>query len=1292
MRIKIYTLAIFCITVLYANSLFSQDLFRNFYHISRNTGLSQSTINSIICDSNGYMWFATNDGLNRYNAYDLQYFKHNPQDTNSLGLGRVNCTFIDSTGRLWVGTDQGGLNLFNAEKENFVRYTHQQLNPASILSNDIREIIANKAGEFYLACYGGGVSVFNPATGKSRSILLSNNNITCLAYDADGNLLAGTSTGVEIIVGAYNGIQTASIKQLERLNNIPINRIYKDSRGFIWFGTFSFGAFCYNPQTQEWTHFIDSGKPETRISHNIIRAFSEDANHTILIGTGGGGINLISNQLVVKETIVNQVNNINSLGSNIIYSLFRDKNNNLWIGTYNTGVDVIFDTKDKFKHIRSYGNPNSLSNNAVLAIQNGDDGILWIGTDGGGLNKYNPAKGTYEHFKHNPNIENSISGNVAKSLYLDKKGVLWIGTFNSGLNALNTKTGKFRKYHYSLSNPNCLSSNHIWDIAEDERGNLWLAMLNGGLDCLDPATNRITHYKHDPSDPESLPVNNVSVVEIDSKGNIWIGTEYGGISVMKNGREGRFQNFQQKDYEGNKISSNQICSIFEDSFGLIWIGTLGGGINLYNEKSNKLKVINEKDGLASNLVYAFLEDENGNLWISTNNGLSKYFRTPDMVENPKFQNYDLNDGLQSNEFSPQSACISPSGEMFFGGINGFTAFLPNSIKLNTSKPKLVITDFRIFNKSMEVDKEGSPLTKSLSLTKSIKLSYSQSVITFEFAALNYVVPSKNRYKYRLTGFESSWNDVGTQRTATYTNLNPGRYIFKVIGSNNDGVWNEEGVSVELIITPPYYKTWIFRIALVLIFILGIYLLYKWRLYEFEVQQRKLRKMVDKRTSELLSLNKLLELQNSEIASQKENLEKVNKELEAKQVQIQNQNEELGLHRHHLEEIVAQRTTELERAKIKAEESERLKMAFLSNMSHEIRTPMNAIIGFSSLLEEQETTEEERKEFTRLITTNGESLLVLIDDILELSRIEANQIELTPRAFNLNTFINDLFISFSKLKATGKNFTFSLNSNISPDRIAFMDDRRLRQILMNLLDNAFKFTEIGSVELQVTEKEDFFTFSVIDTGIGIPERALSTIFDRFRKGDESNSQFYRGAGLGLTISKHLAELLKGKIEVESTVNIGSKFSLIIPVHQSEAALTGSKSINYNEMNSSETIDFSGLTILIAEDEVDSYTFLAKLLKLHKIQSIWAKHGEEAVEMNRIYKPAIILMDIKMPVMDGYQALQLIKSETPETIVIAQTAFARSEEEHRIRNAGFDDYISKPLNSKLLFNILDRFYKA
>jgi signal transduction histidine kinase/ligand-binding sensor domain-containing protein len=1137
-------------------STYSQFTYQKFYHLTRYNGLSQSTVNCIVKDSIGYMWFGTNDGLNKYDGYKFTHYKFDQANPRSIGLGRIRTLYIDRKGRLWAGTDQGGLYLYREKYDNFIRYPRSLDRDSKGLYNDIRDILETDNGQFWIATNGNGLILYNP---KNDSVIEINTpqilNINTIEFYED-DLFIGSESGVFQLKGGRNGLRTREIPHpISKLTGISIFKIHAGVDGLLWIGTYGNGAYAYDPKTGNTTEYSTHQQAPRRLNHDIIRDFVEgDDSSTLIMATGGGGLNILDRQRNEITYIKSKLNDQSSLNTDIIYTFYRDDINNLWIGTYNGGVNVLFRAKDKFGHIKSFGGEFDISNNSVLSIIEAGNGKLWVGTDGGGLNLFNPSTGISQHFRHNPLNSNSLSGDVIKTLLLDSRGKLWAGTFNKGLTVFDPASNRFTRYYYDPSDTSGLSQNHIWDIAEDKDGNVWLATLGGGLDMFDVQMNRFTHYRNNPSSPTSLSDNVLSSILYDSKGNLWIGTEFGGVNKLIDKNKGIFKVYNRGDSKG-LISSNQISSIFEDSNQNIWVGTIGGGLNLYIESEDRFISYTEADGLASNLIYGMLEDNAGNLWLSTNNGLSEFINGTKNTALVSFKNYSIGDGLQSNEFSPQSACKTSDGVLYFGGINGINYFNPAHIIFNDHIPPIVITDLKIFNKSVTLGASGSPLSKPISQTREIKLSYKQSMITFEFAALDFTMPTKNQYKYMLEGFETKWNDVGNMRIATYTNLNPGKYIFKVVGSNNDDKWNLKGASIHLIITPPFWKTWLFRIALLITCILLILAFYRLKLRSLENNKKVLKNLVDERTRDLLNLNHLLEKQNKEIQFhreellvQKENLIKINHELARKQDKIQEQNEELEKHRHNLEELVNQRTSELEKAKLKAEEADRLKSSFLSNMSHEIRTPLNAIVGFSALIAESDSTTEERNEFIKQINNSSETLLVLIDDILDLSKIESNQLKIISSEINVHEFMDELYTSFSLRQKPALKLLLATPQR-DKNLVLVSDRTRLKQILTNLLDNAFKFTEEGYIKLGAELSAGTIIFCVEDSGIGMSEMVLNKIFDRFYKSDENTQRIYRGTGLGLTITKKLVKLLGGEISVSSNEGNGSSFKIVLPCSNS-----------------------------------------------------------------------------------------------------------------------------------------------
>jgi signal transduction histidine kinase/ligand-binding sensor domain-containing protein len=1099
------------------------------------------------------LWFGTNDGLNKYDGYEFTHYKHEPGDNKSLSLGRVFSIFLDSRGRLWAGTDQGGLNLFDPKSDNFQRYLIAQTDINEGQVNDIRHILETRDGKLWVATYGLGLWLFDPEERsftpfRSETI----NFINQICYDPSGDIWVATSSGVFILNKGINGLNNSgSLIPVPQLAKLNILSLLADNQGLIWIGTYGMGAYQYNTKSGNLIHFSTAEPSDRKLSHNIIRAFIEDLDGNILVGTGGGGIDVIGTENKKEGNVSHKLNYQYSLNTNIVYGFFRDRTENLWIGTYNGGVNVVYRHKDKFGHLKSYGGSNDLSNNAILAIEEDQSGNLWIGTDGGGLNVYDPESSSFRHFRHIGNNPQSISGDVVKSLAFDHEGILWIGTFNAGLTAFDIEKNYFKRYYASADSPHTISENHIWDIEVDDMGNIWLGTLGQGLDCYVKEENRFLHFRHHPDTSTSLSNDFVSALLFDSKGRLWIGTEFGGLNMLVDAGKGEFRRFERLPGDTISLSSNQISTIFEDSKGNLWIGTVGGGLNLYNEEDRTFRRFTVRNGLANNLICAILEDSYGTLWISTNNGLSRFTPPEDGKSSGGFRNFYAGDGLQSNEFSPQSACATRSGKIYLGGIDGINYFSPSTIDINRNIPKIVLTNFLIFNKPVEIGGDSLLMKQHISQTRELHLSYKQAVITFEFAALDFNIPSQNRYKYKLEGFEEDWNDVGNRRTATYTNLDPGRdYTFRVIGSNNDGVWNNEGLSIDIYIKPPFHKTWGFRLGLILLVICLIFLTYRLKVNSLQQHRKKLKLLVDARTSELLKLNKVLETQNQEIQfhreellTQKESLILANQELEKNQVKITEQNFELEKHRNNLEGLVKVRTAELEKSKREAEKSDQLKSAFLSNMSHEIRTPMNAIIGFSALLAEPDINQREKDEFVQQINTNSEILLVLIDDILDLSKIESNQLSLSFGPIDIKSFIIELHKTFVITKKPW--IDFRLETNIEDGEKIYSDRTRLRQILINLLDNAFKFTDHGYVKLEVSCQNEFVKVAVEDTGIGISTEILERIFDRFYKSDHPPEKIYRGAGLGLTITRKLVEMLGGKIKVTSQMEKGSRFEITLP---------------------------------------------------------------------------------------------------------------------------------------------------
>jgi signal transduction histidine kinase/ligand-binding sensor domain-containing protein/CheY-like chemotaxis protein len=1267
-----------------------------FYHLSHEQGLSQSTVNSIIKDSEGFFWFCTNDGLNRWDGYAFTHYFHNEDDEHSIGLGRVNALIEDKDNVLWFATNQGGLSRFNRDFNSFDNFPISDSTEIVSEYNNITSIIS--FGDFLLlGTFDKGICLFDKRKEEYRQVSLQHGETKSLQglidiqlfIDKTNNIWVAHSQGVFLVHYSLLLKDNLLVVDREYLNGQSVLEVYNDKEGHIWFGTYESGAYRLNVSTNKLFHLPYGRADSKHLNHPIVRTFNEDPEGNLWIGTGGGGVNIYNPQTGQIKYVIQKLADKYAISSNIVYYIYNDSEHNLWIGTYNGGVSYTSWYRQSFNHVRSFGSQGDLNNNAILSFCEVPDGKIWIGTDGGGINVYNPLTG-----KHSPlHIEGYALPQVVTALKTDTKGKVYIGTYRDGFLIYDYSTGVLKQF--LESDKNSIESNDIWDIALDStEETIWLATLGGGLNKYIASENKFYHYKHDTEDKTSITEDYLSTVFLDDEDNVWVGTYHGGICLLKKNSESGFVRFKHDSI--SNLKSNEIKVIYQDSKGRMLFGTQDGGLNVLHPGSESFSVFQTQDGLPSNTVQGILQDDTGVLWLSTNNGLARVqFVGDDTLVS---RNYTKLDGLQANEFNIHSTFKDKHGKLYFGGINGYNSFYPLNIFDYQKVGEMILTNMYIFDKKVEVGDANSHIEKSLTYAKKVRLKHRQTTFTFEYAMLDYSVPELNTYEYRLVGFDENWVSVGNRRRATYTNIDPGTYTFEVRGVNSQGLPSKSTASLEIILAPPFYKTPLSRLFTIGVILLLLMVIYRFRVQTLRLQGETLQSMVDERTAELRSLNTVLENRNAEINKQSEELRsKQQSLLEANQMleksfnKIENQNIELSKHRYNLEEIVKERTIELEKAKKMAEESEQLKMAFLSNMSHEIRTPMNAIVGFASLLADEKLDQNEKTEYIRQVNMNSESLLILIDDILDLSKIEANQLTVKKATFEVNSFLNEIFFNWQLLKQKGNSpveFEYS-NSLKDKEVYIYSDEVRLRQILNNLLDNAFKFTSKGVIEVLLNKEGNDIIFSVRDTGIGINTEDVGHIFNRFRKGEDSGKKLYRGAGLGLTISNKLAKMLNARLWVNSRKGEGSQFYISVPCGK----------ISTHEISEKPQLlpdegknDLSLLKVLVVEDEETNFNYLNGVLKKRKIEVDWARNGEEAVKLVSVNSYHLILMDIKMPVMDGVEATKKIKSMFPKQIIIAQTAFARPEEESEFRKVGFDDYLAKPIKSKKLLHIIEQYISS
>ncbi len=810
-----------------------------FEHITIEDGLSHSKVNTILQDSRGFMWFGTNDGLNRYDGYEIVEYQRDIDDPHSLSHNLIRDIFEDSKGRLWIATDAGGLNLYDRDHDCFIRFRHDPNDPFSVSSNNINEIAEDKNHNLWFATRNG-LNRLEPDSGKFYHYLHDPEypagpggaEIQTLLIDSMQNIWLGLrGSGIELFNidreththYRYDPDDPGSLKDKDILS------MSVDSHNNLWIGTNVEGLGRFDEAGNRFIHYANF----YNMKMPAIRAIFERENGDLWIGSRMG----LFVYDPIRRTIqhfTHEEKDSHSLIHPSVLCIYKDRAGHIWLGTRG-GICYFNSNVDAFHHYIPIPNdPHRLNCGVVYSLYEDSRGKLWVGTETGGINILDRETDLFSYIMHKPGNQNSLTNNNIKAIMEDRYGDFWIGTFARGVTRYNPFTKQFRHYRHDPSNPFSLSNNDVYSIVEDGKSDLWFAS-HRGISRLDRASERFINYLHDPEDENSLSNNDCKTIFIDKSGTIWIGTFRGLNRFVP--QTGQFIRYMHGEKDSTSLSCSFIEVMYEDSKNRFWVGTQGGGLNLFDRETGKTIAYTRKEGLPSSSVYGILEDDHGRLWCSTNSGI---FRFDPQSEEIKI--FDVTDGLQSDQFNYKAFFRSPSGEMFFGGMNGFNAFFPDSIRQETFVPPVVITDFKIANQSVSIGEPDSPLSKHVSETDHIILYPEQSIITFKFAVLNYTASQKNQYAYRLEGFEDDWNYVGTQRTATYTNLPPGTYRFQVKGANNHGYWNEVGTSIYITKKPPFYQTSLFRIVAVLSIVFGVIFLYRLRVAGMMKRTRDLKSM------------------------------------------------------------------------------------------------------------------------------------------------------------------------------------------------------------------------------------------------------------------------------------------------------------------------------------------------------------------------------------------------------------------------------------------------------------------
>lgn len=1221
----------------------AKDLFK-FMHLSINDGLSNNQVRTILKDSQGFMWFGTARGLDRFDGINFKVYRHNPFDSTSIQFNSIDFLFEDFEGMIWIKSLQDFV-IFDPGNESFTRPGNFYKN-TRIPVNSINNLYLDQDGNTWFLTANRGLFKYNHDDLSIDSLVhkdsdpesISNQPPAAMDQDAVGDFWIVNSSGLVEKVDH----QTHEVVQRFDLSNrfgseVFTFRLFVDKDDDVWVYSPGqpYGAFFINPISGKVTH-CGTDSEAFRLNNNLVSSIVQDNHGLIWLSTDHGGINLIDKENQTVKYLVNNPDDEYSLCQNSVNFLYKDNQSIIWAGTFKRGISYYHENLIRFEHYRNLPSvKNSLPYNDVNCFVEDKKGNLWIGTNGGGLLYFDREHNTFQTYKHEPNDSESLGSNIIISLCIDRNEQLWIGTYLGGLDRFDGKI--FHHHKHDPNNLSSLSDNRVWKVFEDSRHNLWVGTLNGGLDLYD--REKDVFYHNLATDMNSVGSNFIISIMEDSEGFLWMGTSDGVDRLNLHTK--RFDHFAPGPGIPGRLSDRNVMDIHEDGRGYIWIAT-HEGLNVYSKKENKFRVFTENDGLPDSNIKTILEDQQSNLWIATTNGISRIevinpteHSTLDQLE-IKVVNYDIMDGLQGKEFNENAAYRTKAGELIFGGANGFNLFNPEELGEQHPVNKIVLTSFKVFNQEVPV---GVPfrnrviLDKSITQQNQITLHHNENVFSFGFAALNFFQPEKNSFEYRLEGFNNEWlkSDVRNSE-ATFTNLNAGEYIFRVRVSGDGGVnWQEMSPSLKIIVTPPFWRSnWAFGLYFILILLI------------------------------LLVLRRILvERERLKFSAQQEHQEAV-----------------------------------------RIQQLDALKTKFFTNISHEFRTPLTLILSPLEKLIGQTENKKLKNQYI-FIYRHARRLLAMVNQLLDFRKMELQKVEANKNWGELIGFVSEVSKSFQDL-ADNKQISFKMKFEI-PRLFTFFDQDKTDKIISNLLSNAFKFTpEKGKIRLLVdlleTDEKDQGMVRVVvkDNGIGIPKEKQDRIFDRFFQDDLPNSFVNQGSGIGLSLVNDYVAILGGSIKVESEVGKGSSFIMSMPVRLfSEAEIEENNQMTHKKQTvtyfkeshllskKEPKHDSAKKTILLVEDNEDFRFYLKDNLR-ENYNIVEAENGQKGWELVLKHLPDLIVSDVMMPVMSGLELCAKVKSDVRTTQIPFILLTAKSEPEPTLEGfeSGADDYISKPFDFRIL----------
>jgi len=1206
-------------------------------HLTTADGLPQGTVHTVLQDSRGFMWFGTEDGLVRYDGQDLVRYGYSPGRNRGLPGNFIREVVEGPDHNLWIAMN-GGVARWNRARDDFTVYRHDPRDPSSLASDDVNALSLDAQGRIWIGTADAGLDLLDPRAGRFEHLRheaaspgsLASNQVTTLTRDRAGDLWVGTDAGLDELA----------------------------------------------PGQHAFRHFRSVPADPRTLSGAFVTQVLEDRSGSLWVGTRDGGLDRMDGNGRVLQVFRHDPRDPRSLASNEVHALLEDREGHFWVGT-TAGLDLLDRASGAIVHYRyDQEDPHSLRDSWIRCLYEDRSGLVWIGTETGGVDRWDPRSaelgarrpdwvgsryvtafadapdnrvwialmgGGLVQYDPDTGRESDLAAVTGRRIDLDsgrvmtlredRRGVLWIGTMDRGIATLD-RHGKLGWIPVKPGDPHSLSAGGIMTILEARSGEMWVGTYGGGANIVDPATGLVRQLPHG-SAPGAVSADAVTAFAEDSRGDLWIGTDGGGLDLARS--DGTvIKVFRHDPRDPSSLPSDTIYALAVDARDRVWIGTNGGGLALGTRGASApqkvaFRTFSLDKGLSSDTINGLLVGADGNIWISGNAGLMRLDPTNDAVKT-----FHVEDGAMGEEFTTGAYFRLRDGRLAFGGPGGFNIFDPARLTERSKPPRLALTGVEILG-------APAPGATPYWLRRRIPLDYRDNIVSLDVSVLDFTSPKHNHIAYRMAGLTDHWIDLGAQHRITLTNLESGNHVLEVRGSNSDSVWSAP-LKITLHRDPaPWESAWAY--ALYALLALGLI-------------AHRLRK---------------LHLERKHQARERERLEAE----------------------------VAARTHELSESNRQLADAARAKSDFLNRMSHELRTPMNGVVGMTELLARTPQSATQAR-LTQTIRSSAQVLLRIVNDLLDLSRAQAGKVALEALPIDLDRILDEcasLFSGTTQAKGIRLKVRPPAPDRRAPEgRTLIGDPFRIRQIVMNLVGNAVKFTEHGEITVQADVEmanadRPTVHITVSDTGIGMDAATLEKIFQPFTQADESTSRRFGGSGLGLAICRELAQLMGGRITVESTPGTGSTFHVLLPLDLSAAPAASAAAPRQTTSDAASAATGAiGGHVLVVEDEPVNATVAQGYLEALGCTSVWAKDGAEALARSATERFDLILMDINMPAFDGYETARLMRERTAGTArrvpIIALTAHAPSLVRERCEAAGMDGVLSKPYTLEDCENLLRR----